>query len=149
MLHLKSNYQPMKMIFTLFSLFLLFTPSQISAQVSIDPMAARQQTYAPNTAFIKHPAAHNLDAYFSEAGIIHFEIYKCGSKADLQSALTVLRAAKEVESCTEGVVTGDFQAVSVSLKTPQSKTWFIKWMLSAGFKTIKINNNAPVAIETL
>lgn len=139
----------MKKIVLFSGLMLLMIPGFLTAQTSLDPVAARQQNFEPNTVFIKHPAAHNIDVYFAEATMLYFEIYKSGSKADLQSALTVLRADQVVESCTEGVVTGDFQAVTVTLKSPQSKAWFVKWMRLAGFKTIKINNNPPVALDKL
>lgn len=139
----------MKKIVLLSGLFLFMLPALLTAQISIDPVAAKPQSFEPNTVFIKHPAANNSDVYFAEATMFHFEIYKSGGKTDLETALTKLRADKQVESCSEGVVTGDFQAVTVTLKSPQSKAWFVKWMRAAGFKTIKINNNPPVALEKL
>jgi hypothetical protein len=103
----------------------------------------------PKTVFIKHPAAEDVNRYFSEASMFQLEIYKVGTKEELQKVLTQLRRDKSVESCTEGVVTGDFQAVVVSLKQAQNKAWFINWLKSAGLNHIKINNKALTEIEKL
>ncbi|HQQ95570.1 MAG TPA: hypothetical protein PLQ93_13530 [Bacteroidia bacterium] len=131
------------------SLSLLLLLSGISASpVLISPIIQTKETPA-HTVFIKHPAAEDVNRYFSEASMFQLEIYKTGTKEELQKILTQLRKDKAVESCTEGVVTGDFQAVVVSLKQAQNKTWFINWLKSAGLNHIKINNKAVTEIEKL
>lgn len=123
----------------------VFALCGLRAQVAI----TAQSAYAPNTVVIKHPAAANVNTYFAEADVLNLEVYQPLDKEKWQKALATLRADAAVESCTEGKVNGDFHALAVSLKSRQNKAWFVNWMRSAGFTSIKVNNNQPVALDQL
>lgn len=129
------------------SLSLLLT----SATVKLNANEAKQlisvfTEYPAKTVCIKHPAAENINAYFSEATMISFEIFKIGDKdAFIQS----LKSNSDVESVDEGVLTGDFQMITITMRTAKNKAWFVALMKRAGAHDIKINNMPLKALDEL
>ncbi len=114
-----------------------------------NPLVHLQQSslYPPKTIVIKHPAASDVNRYFAEVTVLRIEIYKVGTKVDLDKILTDLRKDKAVESIELGSLNGDFQAINISLKQGQGKKWFVSWLKSAGFSDIKINNEPVTKLE--
>lgn len=101
------------------------------------------------TIFIKHPAADDATKYFSSSTVVNFEVYKIGSKADINAMMASFQKDAAVESINLGVTTGDYQAFTLILKSAQSKQWFITEFKKAGLNTIKINRNPIVEVEKL
>ena len=101
------------------------------------------------TICIKNPAASNTTDFFSNTIQFSFEIFKAGSKDDVLKIINSFKNDAAVESCSEGVLTGDYLAISLTLKSNKNKAWFIKSFKKAGLKTIKINNNPIVEIEKI
>ncbi len=109
--------------------------------------AAQTQVYPNKTVIIKHPAATDANRFFAEVTVLRIDIYKAGSKEDLEKILLALRKDKAVESCTLDQLNGDFQAINISLKQGQSKAWFAAWLKSAGLGHIKINNDPVKTLD--
>ncbi len=109
--------------------------------------AAQTQVYPNKTVVIKHPAAADANRFFAEVTVFRIDIYKAGSKEDLEKILVALRKDKAVESCTLDQLNGDFQAINISLKQGQGKAWFTAWLNSAGLTHIKINNDPVKALD--
>ncbi|MDX2171653.1 MAG: hypothetical protein SFY56_00940 [Bacteroidota bacterium] len=101
------------------------------------------------TVCMKHPEAADATKYFASATVINFEIYKVGSTADMEKIIKSLSSDANVESCEAGKITGDFSAVTLSLKSAKGKAWFAAFVKKAGLTHIKINNNAPVEADKL
>jgi hypothetical protein len=101
------------------------------------------------TICIKNPNAGDVANFFASTKVLNFEIYKAGDKADLKKIITALKSDANVESVTEGVLTGDYQAITLVLKKEQKKEWFITTFKKAGLNTIKINNNPIVEEDKL
>lgn len=101
------------------------------------------------TICIKNPAASNTTQFFSNSTSFSFEIYKAGSKDDVLKIIKFFKNDPAVENCIEGVLTGDYLAISLTLKSNKNKAWFIKSFKKAGLKTIKINNNPIVEIDKI
>jgi len=120
-----------------------------SAYGKVNPAVVKYSDLPAKTAVIKHPAAANVNAFFSDATLFHFEVYKIGSKQDIDMVIKAFTKDSNVESCTAGRVTGDYQAFDVSIKTKKDKAWFVSKLKQAGINTIKINNEPPVGVESL
>ena len=101
------------------------------------------------TVCIKHPEAADATKYFANATIVSFEVYKAGGAAEIDKIIKLLSADTNVESCTAGKVTGDFSAITLTLKTAKNKAWFVSQFKKAGLTHIKLNNNAPVEADKL
>jgi hypothetical protein len=101
------------------------------------------------TVCIKHPEAADANKFFVKANIVMFEIYKGGSAEEVGRIVKALEADPNIESAIMGPLTGDFQAVTISLKSNKDKAWFMKQFKKAGLTHIKINNNSPVELEKL
>lgn len=101
------------------------------------------------TVVIKHPEATDVTKYFASATVINFEIYKVGSATDLEKIIKSISGDANVLSFVAGRVTGDFSAVTLTLKSAKGKTWFTNLVKNAGLAHIKINNNAPVEADKL
>ena len=101
------------------------------------------------TVIIKHPAASNLNTFFSTTTTLFFEVYKPATKKDIAALIKTLSKNTYVKSCTEGLLTGDYQGFTLELKSPMDKIAFGKLLKSAGLNTIKINANPIVDVEKL
>jgi hypothetical protein len=102
------------------------------------------------TIILKHPMAADANKYFASGTFFHFEVYKPGSSDDVAKILAALKSDPAVESVSLGALTGgDYQAITLTLKTAQNKAWFISEFKKAGLNTIRINNNPVVAIEKI
>ena len=101
------------------------------------------------TVCIKHPEAADANKYFAAATVVNFEVYKAGSIANVEKIVKLLSEDKNVESCTAGKVTGDFSAITLSLKSAKNKAYFVGLFKKAGLTTVKLNNNAPVEADKL
>lgn len=101
------------------------------------------------TVCIKHPEAADANKYFASATVINFEVYKAGSTAELDKIVKTLSTDKNIESCTAGKVTGDFSAITLSLKTAKDKAYFVGLCKKAGLTHFKLNNNTAVEADKL
>lgn len=101
------------------------------------------------TVIIKHPSATNLNTFFSTTTTLFFEVYKPGTKEDIATIIKTLTKNANVKSCTEGLLTGDYQGFTMELKSPMDKVAFGKLLKSAGLNTIKINANPIIESDKL
>lgn len=101
------------------------------------------------TIVIKHPAANNPATFFSTSTVLTFEVFKPGSKEDVAAIIKALTKDGNVQSCTAGVLTGDYQAFTLTLKSAKDKAWFASLFKKAGLNTIKINNNPIVEVDKM
>jgi hypothetical protein len=130
------------------TLLLSLATYSASAQAGVALTGLSAETPA-KTVFFKHPDAADVNKFFSEGKTYMFEVYKIGTKEDLAKVIKSLSSDAAVENVKEGIVTGDFQAILMTLKTTKDKAWFKEQFRKAGLKTIKINNNPIVAVEKL
>lgn len=101
------------------------------------------------TICIKHPNASEPDKFFSTSTNLMFEVYKAGSKEEIEKIIKMLKSDSNVQSASEGRLTGDYQAITISLKNPKDKAWFVALFKKAGLNTIRINNNPIVSIDKI
>ena len=101
------------------------------------------------TVCIKNAAAADVNKFFSEVTVLTFEVYKAGSAADVAKIVASLKKSNAVESVTEGNVTGDYHAITLTLKSAKNKAWFATEFKKAGLNTIRINNNPIVEVEKM
>ena len=101
------------------------------------------------TVCIKHAAASNADNFFAQATFLSFEVYKPGSKEELANIISSLKKANGVESVTEGKLNGDYQAITITLKSTKNKAWFASEFKKAGLNTVRINNNPIVEVDKM
>lgn len=101
------------------------------------------------TICIKNAMASDANKFFSTTTSFYFEVYKPGSKAELVAIIDKLKATEGVENCTPGNVTGDYYAITLTLKSAKDKVWFAKTVKAAGLGHIKINNNEVVEVEKM
>lgn len=144
----KKNMQILKTL----SLSLLLAASVISSNAYGQPNVATQLTQAQTpdkTLFIKHPGANDVATFFSTNKTFLFEIYKPGTKEDLEKIMNTFKKDSNVESCLEGKVTGDFYAIHVVVKAAKDKMWYASLFKKAGLNMIKINNNPIVDVEKM
>lgn len=135
---------------TLYSLFALMSLSLVT-KASVYPVIEKvtlKETPA-KTICIKNAMAADANKYFSTTTSFYFEIYKPGSKADLVAIIDKFKATEGVENCTPGNVTGDYYAITLTLKSTKDKAWFAKTVKVAGLGHIKINNNEAVEVEKM
>jgi hypothetical protein len=107
------------------------------------------QEVPARTVFFKHPAAADLTAFFSKNTIYHFEVYRAGNSENLAKLVQVLGNDPAVASCITGQLTGDFQAITLTLKETKNKEWFSVFFRNAGLNTIKINNGPVTDISKI
>ena len=140
----------MKIIKTL-TFTLLFTGAVFNSSIygNNKSLVSKIDDIPSKTICIKNPAASNTTDFFSNTIQFSFEIFKAGSKDDVLKIINSFKNDPSVESCSEGVLTGDYLAISLTLKLNKNKAWFIKSFKKAGLKTIKINNNPIVEIEKI
>lgn len=137
----------MKILKTLLISFML-TGAAVNASAVTTSLAVYNETPA-KTIVIKHPEAASADKYFAKSTVVMFEVYKAGTKDEVAKIIKSLQSDANVESATEGKLTGDYQAITLTLKSTKDKAWFVKQFKKAGLNHIKINNNPVVEIEKL
>lgn len=98
------------------------------------------------TLFIKHPAANDPATFFSTNTNFSLDIYKPG---DMDKIIAALKKDPQVQSCSKGTLTGDYQQFNLTVKSTKNKMWFISLFKKAGISTVKINNNNIVEIERM
>ncbi|MDI1355854.1 MAG: hypothetical protein PSX36_13105 [bacterium] len=125
---------------SLFVIASAFSPFTAGAQSSETPV---------RTAFIKHPGAEDAKTFFASNTNFLFEVYKVGSKEDIGKILSAFGKDAAVENISQGVVTGDYTAFSLSLKSAKDKDWFVKTFKKAGLNTIHLNNHPTVPVEKM
>jgi hypothetical protein len=101
------------------------------------------------TICLKHPAAADVNKFFSEITMLTFEVFKPGTKEDVANIISSLKNTAGIESVTEGNLTGDYQAITISLKSAKNKAWFTAQFKKAGLNTIRINNNPIVEVDKM
>jgi len=99
------------------------------------------------TICIKNSAAGDVNNFFSHLTVLNFEVYKPGT--ELAKIVKALKSNSDVESCIEGKATGDYQAITLTLKNQKDKAWFAAEFKKAGLGHIKINNNPIVEVEKM
>ena len=140
----------MKFIKTLtFALFFTVTIVNSAIYGNNKSSVLKSDDAPAKTICIKNPAASNTTEFFSNSTSFSFEIYKAGSKDDVLKIIKSFKNDPNVENFIEGVLTGDYLAVSLILKSNKNKAWFIKLFKKAGLKTIKINNSPIVEIDKI
>lgn len=134
------------------SLSLLLAGSLVSkATLSVGPISELGVNidYPAKTIVIKNMAAEDINKYFSTGTIFNFEVYKVGTKADIDALIALFQKDAAVESLNMGTTTADFQAFTLVLKTAKDKQWFINAFKKAGLNSIKVNRNPVVEVEKL
>lgn len=121
--------------------------SKATVNTSIEKVVLKETP--AKTICIKNALASDANKYFSTTTSFYFEVYKPGSKADLIAIIDKLKATEGVENCTPGNVTGDYYAITLTLKSAKDKAWFAKTVKAAGLAHIKINNNEVVEVEKM
>jgi len=101
------------------------------------------------TVCIKANNASDANAFFSSNTSYFFEVYKPGTKADLLDIVNKLKAQEGVEACSPGTITGDYCAITLTLKTKKDKAWFVNAFSSAGLNHVKINKGEAVELSKL
>ena len=140
----------MTILKTLSITLLLAGPMVSSASFASNfPVVSINNDFPVRTIFIKHTTADDATKFFSSNTVVNFEVYKVGSKADINALIASFQKSKDVESMNLGITTGDYQAFTLVLKTTQNKQWFINEFKKAGLNTIKINRNAVVDVDKL
>lgn len=118
----------------------------VSAKVT--PQAIYSETPA-KTIIIKHPDAADANVYFSKSTVVSFEVYKAGTKDEVAKMIKSLKSDANVQSVSEGSLTGDYQSITITLKAAKNKAWFASEFKKAGLNHIKINNNPVVEVEKM
>jgi hypothetical protein len=138
-------------LFKILSLSLVLSVAMLSAAPlrALSPLGVYNETPA-KTIILKHPMAADANTYFASGTFFHFEVYKPGSSDDVAKIVAALKSDPAVESVSLGALTGgDYQAITLTLKTAQNKAWFISEFKKAGLNTIRINNNPVVPVEKI
>ena len=126
---------------------LIGTPVLISnVQAKNGPAVSIYSETPAKTVIIKHPAANNIEGFFSTTTNLMFEVYKAGTKEDLAKIIAAIKKNSNVQDCVEGPLNGDYQAITLTLKEMKNKQWYAELFLKAGLNTIKINNNPIVEV---
>jgi hypothetical protein len=133
------------------SLSVLLAVAAINTPVcgTVNPVTVNYSETPAKTIILKHPAANNAAAFFSGNTAFMFEVFKPGSKEELNRMVKLLAADANVQSCNEGQQTGDYQAITLVLKSAKDKAWFASLFKKAGLTTIKINNNPVVDVDKM
>jgi hypothetical protein len=98
------------------------------------------------TVVIKDPAAEDQTKFFSMVTTLRFWIYKAGSSGDIDAIMKNLKNYSDVQSCTEGGVSGDYKEITVVVKSKHDKAWFTEMFRKAGLSSLKINNGPVTAL---
>jgi hypothetical protein len=139
----------MKLIKTL-ALSLILSTVVITATASNKLITIAKAVTTPDkTICIKNPNAADADKFFSTITTLNFEIYKPGSVEFVNSVVETLRKNPTIASVTIGKVTGDFHAITIVLKSANSKEFFVGNFKRAGLFNIKINNNDAVSLDKI
>jgi hypothetical protein len=118
--------------------------------VNASPKAAYVLKETPaKTVCIKNAKANDADQFFSSTTNLFFEIYKPGTKAELLDIVNKLKAMDGVEAASPGTITGDYCAVTLTIKEKKDKAWFVDAFSKAGLNHIKINNKEAVEVSKL
>lgn len=137
----------MKLIKTLSFSFLMMAACYNAAALNSNKTVSIYIETPAKTICIKNSAAGNVDGFFAHTTVLNFEVYKSG--ADLAKIVKSLKSSSDVESVTEGKATGDYQAITLTLKSNKDKAWFATEFKKAGLGHIKINNNPIVEVEKM
>lgn len=132
-----------------FFLFLSSVISNFSLYATVNKANVINFDTPDKTICIKNPDATDTDKYFSSNTVYYFEIFKGGTSDQLDQIIKLLKKDSAVLSCLKNSLNGDFQAITLTLKTLKSKSWFINQFKKAGLNTIKINNNPIVEVEKM
>jgi hypothetical protein len=98
------------------------------------------------TVVIKNPEAADANKYFSTTTTVTFWLYKGGSADEVTQKL---KKNSDVANCGSGKLTGDYQEMTVTLKTAKDKAFWASLFKSAGLGHIKINNNEIVEVDKM
>ncbi len=125
-----------------------------AALISLSSISKAEVTLIPTenpakTICIKNGKAADANTFFSSTTNLSFEIFKPGTKAEFDAIVNKLKATDGVENCIAGKVTGDFYAITLTLKSEKDKAWFAKTFKDAGLNHIKINNKEVVEVDKL
>lgn len=134
-------------LYSFVALMSLSTAFKASNHSTIEKVIVKETP--AKTICIKNAMAADANKYFSTTTSFYFEVYKPGSKADLVAIIDKLKATEGVENCTPGNVTGDYYAITLTLKSAKDKAWFAKTVKEAGLGHIKINTNEVVEVEKM
>ncbi len=129
------------------SAFILFSGST-ALNAATNSAYVLKETPA-KTVCIKNAMANDVNKFFSSTTSLFFEVYKPGTKADLVAIIDKLKAVDGVENAVAGTISGDYYAITLTLKAKQDKAWFAKAFTAAGLGHIKINNNEIVEVGKL
>lgn len=94
-------------------------------------------------------AMSDANTFFNSSTSYFFEVYKPGTKTDLLDIVNKLKSQEGVETCSPGTITGDYCAITLTLKTKKDKTWFVNAFTKAGLGHVKINNAEAVEVAKL
>lgn len=139
----------MKLIKTLALSLVLSTVVSTASATNQLTTITKAITIPDKTICIKNPGATDVNKFFSSITMLNFEIYKPGSVDFVNSVVETLKRNPSIESVTIGKVTGDFHAITIVLKSTNSKEFFINNFKRAGLSNIKINNNDAVSLDKL
>jgi hypothetical protein len=101
------------------------------------------------TVCIKNPSAADVNKFFAETTVLSFEVFKAGSADEIAKIVASLKKNSAVESVSEGKLTGDYQSMTLTLKSAKNKAWFASEFKKAGLNTIRINNNPIVEVDKM
>src|SRR5688572_2195610 len=112
----------MKKLILYFALVLF---AGISLEFTVSRSQKLQNTVLPaKTVVLKHPEAADLNTFFAQNKNFTLYIFQCGSSDELADLLVKLGKDKTT-SCIAGALSGEYQAIDVTLKNPQKKVWFV------------------------
>jgi hypothetical protein len=130
-----------------FALSLLMLGMGVAVAAPVSSKAVIKFAETPvKTVVIKNPGAADANKYFSTVTTITFWVYKAGSTDEITQKL---KKNSDVASCGAGKLAGDYQEMTVTLKTAKDKAFWASLFKSAGMGHIKINNNEVVEMEKM
>lgn len=130
----------------------LFLSTVAMGSSHAQPTALTSKTYADTpakTIIIKHPAANDVATFFSSSTVYSFEVFKPGTSAEMDKIVATLKKDAEVADVAVGKVTGDYHAITVTVKSVKNKMYFSSLFKKAGLNTIKINNNPITEVDKM
>lgn len=128
---------------------MLLLSSSVTVNATSNTAYAVFKELPAKTVCVKNAQANDADTFFSSSNSYFFEVYKPGTKADLIDIVNKLKAQEGVESCSPGTITGDYCAITLTLKTKKDKAWFVNAFTKAGLGHIKLNNAEVVEVGKL
>jgi hypothetical protein len=130
-----------------FALSLFILGMGVAVAASVSNKAVVKFTDIPvKTVVIKNAEAADANKYFSTATTVVFWVYKAGTTDEITQKL---KKNSDVANCGAGKLTGDYQEMTVTLKTAKDKAFWISLFKSAGLGHIKINNNEIVEMDKM